>query len=123
MYKLPKEIKEILALSLIVIFLVSIILIFINPILIIFYVMGYIASVINMLRINYQVTSMLYKVVEKKKFGVVISNMFGLSLYFIVLLIGFYLGVVEGFVTAIGVLVIKIVIILSSILVKDGDCN
>ena len=123
MYKLPKEIKEILALSLIVIILVNIILLFINPILMIFYTIGYIASVINLIRINYQVTSMLYRVVEKKKFGVIVSNMLGLSVYFIVLLFGFYTGVVEGFVTAIGVLVIKIVIILSSILVKDGDCN
>ena len=123
MYKLPKEIKEILALSLIVIILVNIILLFINPILMIFYTIGYIASVINLIRINYQVTSMLYRVVEKKKFGVIVSNMLGLSVYFIVLLFGFYTGVVEGFVTAIGVLVIKIVIILSSILVKDGDRN
>ena len=123
MYKLPSEIKKILTISIIVTCFISIILAIINPYYIIFLLLGYISSILNLLRSNYQITSMLYKVEEKNKIGLIISNMFGMSLYFIVLLIGFYLGIVEGFIVALGIIIIKIVIILSSIFVKDGDCS
>lgn len=123
MYKLPSEIKKFLTISIIVTCFISIILAIINPYYIIFLLLGYISSILNLLRSNYQITSMLYKVVEKNKIGLIISNMFGMSLYFIVLLIGFYLGIVEGFIVALGIIIIKIVIILSSIFVKDGDCS
>lgn len=123
MYKLPSEIKKFLTISIIVTCFISIILAIINPYYIIFLLLGYLSSILNLLRSNYQITSMLYKVVEKNKIGLIISNMFGMSLYFIVLLIGFYLGIVEGFIVALGIIIIKIVIILSSIFVKDGDCS
>lgn len=123
MYKLPSEIKKFLTISIIVTCFISIILAIINPYYIIFLLLGYISSILNLLRSNYQITSMLYKVEEKNKIGLIISNMFGMSLYFIVLLIGFYLGIVEGFIVALGIIIIKIVIILSSIFVKDGDCS
>ena len=123
MYKLPSEIKKFLTISIIVTCFISIILAIINPYYIIFLLLGYLSSILNLLRSNYQITSMLYKVIEKNKIGLIISNMFGMSLYFIVLLIGFYLGIVEGFIVALGIIIIKIVIILSSIFVKDGDCS
>ena len=121
MYKLPIEIKKIATYSLYIAILISVILLLIKPILVIYFILGYLCSIINLYRNNYIITKILYQVVENKKSKLIMNYSFGYLIYFLVLLFGFYMGILEGFIVASGIIVIKIVIILSSIFVKDGD--
>lgn len=112
MYKLPKEIKRVLLISSIVLLIISIILLIIKPIYIVYLLMGYIASTFNILKNNYLFSAAVFNSFKGGKSLLSLSYFIGMVIYLGILTIGFYNGLVEGFLVAIGIIINKIIIII-----------
>ena len=112
MYKLPKEIKKVLLVSSIVVFLISIILLIIKPIYALFVLMGYLASIFNIVKNNFLFAQAVFSSSKSGKSLLSISYFIGMAIYLGLLTIGFYNGIVEGFMVAVGIMINKIIIII-----------
>lgn len=112
MYKLPIEIKKVILISLIVVGVIILCLVWFKPIYAINFFMGYLASVLSLLKNNYFITSVLYKVYPGTTKTMITNNILGDFLYLIALGPSFYLGLVNGIFCVVGLLVIKVILIL-----------
>lgn len=124
MYKLPKEIKLVINISLLVATIIMIILVFIKPIYILNFGLGYAASLVSLLKNNYFITSAIYRVYPNPKRTMVTSNIFSLVLYLFVLGFSFYLGLVNGIICVVAIFIVKIIIFICyGFSRKEGDQN
>lgn len=112
MYKLPKEIKKVLLISSIVLLIVSIILLIIKPVYVLFILMGYLASVFNIVKNNFLFATAVFSSMKGGKALLSLSYFIGVVIYLGILTVGFYNGLFEGFIVALGIVINKIIIII-----------
>ncbi len=120
MYKLAPELKKVLKISLIIAVGLEIIFLIINLKFGITFAIGYLASIIAMIKTNYFVTNALYHFSNPKK-TLGMNYFLSMVIYFIALLISFFFGILPGLFCGLGLIVIKIIIVLNGFFQKAGD--
>lgn len=120
MYKISPEIKKIIKWSSIIASSIDIILLIINWQWAITFIIGYVASLLVLLKNNYFITNALYNISSPKK-TLNLNYFYSLVIYFIVLLISFLIGIGAGLFCGLGLLIIKIIIVILELFTKAGD--
>ena len=124
MYKIPKEIKKVIYLSFIISLIAGIILLIINPLYALAFMLGYIASLLSLIKNCFVSSILLYGVTSRPKLISVSFNLLSYIIYMIALGFSFLKGLVPGLFGVLGVFIIKsIIIILYGRGRKEGDCS
>lgn len=120
MYRLDPILKKILKISLIIFGMLEIIFLIIKWQLGLTFAIGYVASVIVLLKSNYFITNALYNISNPKN-TLKMNYLFSVIIYFFALLVSFFIGIVPGLFCGLGTIIIKVIIVVSGFLKKAGD--